>query len=349
MKRASKIIAILSSAAILVTQSAFASADTEKYYAFGDSITAAYGLEDISQGYVSLLGEQLGTDTVNYAVNGYTAEDCLAQLESAEIADADYITLSIGSNNLLGPFTRILCEAAGAENFSELNTRLAEIYGEGGINGMMNLAAFLNEVKTALTDNAELNAACDLFAEETFGEILSLLKEKAPDAELCIANLYNPYYGVDIVFAGTSYLPLGALADTYITRINKAFDSASEDDYTLVDVYSAFNTQGLTNVSISSDFLSSNLDPHPNAAGNQVLLNLFSDALSDILYGDVNGDGVINLIDLVRLCKACVGTLTITAEENPAADCARDGKIDISDFSRLMRYIAGFDVVLGAV
>lgn len=351
MKLLSKIIALASAGAMLLAQTAGISAEEKVYIALGDSISAGYGLEDAGDCYVSKLGASIGAQTENYSVNGFTAEQLIEQLGEKDISGADIITVSIGSNNLLKPFCEILCSTSGAESVEQIGQKIDEMYGDGGLAGLMNLSQFFGTLKTALTDNETLYAACDLFVQQTFPQIVTLLKEKAPSAKLYITNVYNPYYGVDVVFAGTSYLPLGELADVYISRINKAFDSASAD-YTLVDAYSAFNAQGLTNVSISLDNIAeSSFDPHPNAAGHDKLFSMVNvntlPPVEGVLYGDIDRNGVLRLNDLSRLCKACANYITLTAEDNPEADCYRDGVIDSKDLIKLGKFFAEFDVVLG--
>ena len=67
-------------------------------------------------------------------------------------------------------------------------------------------------------------------------------------------------------------LPLGELSDTYITKINEAFDYSAEE-YITVDVYTPMNNAGLTNVKVSST--NPSLDPHPNQQGHKVIADTF--------------------------------------------------------------------------
>ena len=67
---------------------------------------------------------------------------------------------------------------------------------------------------------------------------------------------------------------------------------------------------------------------------------------NDILYGDVNGDGKVNLVDILTLKR-------YIAEENPAgfqmtnADVNVDKKADIQDLLMLKKYLAEWEITLG--
>ena len=62
------------------------------------------------------------------------------------------------------------------------------------------------------------------------------------------------------------------------------------------------------------------------------------------LYGDVNGDGKVDIDDLTRLRRYIAESSTVIF---PGADVNGDGTVDIDDLTRLRRYIAEEAVVLG--
>ena len=62
------------------------------------------------------------------------------------------------------------------------------------------------------------------------------------------------------------------------------------------------------------------------------------------LYGDVNGDGKVDIDDLTRLRRYIAESSTVIF---PGADANGDGTVDIDDLTRLRRYIAEEAVVLG--
>ena len=66
---------------------------------------------------------------------------------------------------------------------------------------------------------------------------------------------------------------------------------------------------------------------------------------TDIIYGDANGDGEINILDEAVLAQYNAGW-DVTLDE-AAADANGDGEINILDEALLAQYNAGWDVVLG--
>ena len=60
--------------------------------------------------------------------------------------------------------------------------------------------------------------------------------------------------------------------------------------------------------------------------------------------GDVNDDGEVDIFDYVRLKKYIAGFDVTISEAN--ADVNGDGEIDIFDCVRLKKYLAGFNVEL---
>ena len=64
-----------------------------------------------------------------------------------------------------------------------------------------------------------------------------------------------------------------------------------------------------------------------------------------VLYGDADGDGEITGVDASRVMQFIAGW-DVTIDET-AADVDGDGEITGIDASRIMQFIAGWDVTLG--
>ena len=60
-----------------------------------------------------------------------------------------------------------------------------------------------------------------------------------------------------------------------------------------------------------------------------------------IYYGDVNGDGYINVSDAIRVLRHIVGLTEIEQEQYAAADVTGSGTITVTDAIRILRYIVG--------
>lgn len=160
----------------------FTTAESNKitYVALGDSIAAGYGLKGYLESeklppddsYQMIVANFLKTSPFNYAISGDDSNDCinLLNLGTADTAltDADIITISIGSNDLLKPFIEMVKK---------------------------------DGLTLKLKDNEILNKKIEEFCVN-FDEIIKILKHKAPKAEIYVTNIYNPFN--DVIILGES-------------------------------------------------------------------------------------------------------------------------------------------------
>lgn len=237
-----------------------------QYIAIGDSIAVGYGLANEQTGFVSQVGQALAGTTNNLAVNGLTSMGLLEALQQENMRDAlseaDIISISIGSNDLLGPFSEIMMrvlgslmsDPSGAANLTVLIEKMNE------------LTLALNSAETVAMFKAQI-----VQFEKNWAEIITELKDIAPDAKLLVNDLYNPY--VDATIIG---VPLGIYAEKYIPSMNKILQGNMGKGYQLIPVYQSFQKSGLTNVNV----MTLNYDPHPNQQGHDTIANLVKSALS---------------------------------------------------------------------
>lgn len=66
----------------------------------------------------------------------------------------------------------------------------------------------------------------------------------------------------------------------------------------------------------------------------------------EVLFGDVNVDGKVELVDAILLNKACAGQVTLTDEANANADCNASGSVDTSDAIALLRFLVHLETAL---
>ena len=64
-----------------------------------------------------------------------------------------------------------------------------------------------------------------------------------------------------------------------------------------------------------------------------------------LIYGDVNGDGAVQINDLIKVRNHLVGSGTLTGLSLSAADANRDGNVMINDLIKLRNHIAGGSVI----
>lgn len=66
-----------------------------------------------------------------------------------------------------------------------------------------------------------------------------------------------------------------------------------------------------------------------------------------LLLGDINGDGVISVLDATELQKHLAGLVTLSDEQLAFADTNGDGKVTVLDATAIQKYIAGLVTELG--
>ena len=64
-------------------------------------------------------------------------------------------------------------------------------------------------------------------------------------------------------------------------------------------------------------------------------------AYSVVIYGDVNGDGKISALDLLRIQKYLLGTVKLSGAYATAADVTKDGSVKALDLLRIQKHLLG--------
>jgi len=162
--------------------------------ALGDSLTRGVG--DDQGGYVERVRRQLAQSmnipvhVWNYAVNGATTADLLAELDKdavvAAVRQAHLILFTIGGNDLNEPVVRLLRERLGA-NWKHRSDLLSD--GERSLPDWLKLP--LDDIRSAMPK-----------ALEKAGAIFHRLAELNPEATLLYLGLYHPYLDIDAERAG---------------------------------------------------------------------------------------------------------------------------------------------------
>lgn len=99
--------------------------------------------------------------------------------------------------------------------------------------------------------------------------------------------------------------------------------------------------------SVSSDAVVTVKDANNNgksgviATGDKIIVGNGSESkeYTAIIYGDANGDGGINIMDLLRIQKKLLNSVTLTDAQAKAADNNQDGKITVVDLLRVQKHI----------
>ena len=260
----------------------------------GDSIARGYGLKDAEkQRYSALLAEKLandygGVNIANYGVDGLTGAELAESLKKnmpAEIAECDYVLVSIGGNNILG----VLTELSGvAELMTGIDPQLISDYVkymtateeaekskyESVVNTLNTLLGTVNGVFTGGTFAQKAAEAGEKLQTE-IPEIVSLIKQTNPDAQIIIQTVFNPYKNVNISLPYVdSEIELEAHGNTAVAALNIVIESLAEaQGYTVLPIYDIFeaSSKKAVNATFSLLTMQLNVDPHPNAAGHRLI------------------------------------------------------------------------------
>lgn len=242
----------------------------------GDSIAKGYGSsKELEGGFGTILGEKLSADVTNLGIVGLDSDQLLEKLSEDKfieaVEEADVICLSIGSNDLLKPFLAKFAGSLGVKGEEkELFGKIQDKMSSTASKNPLKAADMLSSAMKLLTNNEELNKACEQFPSK-YEKIITRLHEINPDVIIYANNIYNPYFGVAYEYSGISIFNVQQLCEPYINKLNKTF--VQSDEYEYIDVYSIFRQRGYTNVNAGSfDNMSEiNLDPHPNDAGYKLM------------------------------------------------------------------------------
>ena len=263
----------------------------------------------------AMLDEKYGPAFVdNQSMSGWTSEQLLNQLNrgdyNAALAGADIVSVTIGSNDLLGRFMDIIGEAVAAafqavKQESGLTDQQLELLmsdkplteSEEALRQKLPgiIPKIVNNINEAVVEDEKLLAACEKFKTTIQPALLNKLHVLAPDATIYWTTLYNPFFGAKIdvkeLFPSIGKLypddelivPLSDPGERYINQMNKAF-AVNTEGYYAVDLFTHFNNKGLTNVDIGSDPVTGELhfdiDPHPNAKGHALISVILNERIS---------------------------------------------------------------------
>ena len=254
------------------------------YVALGDSIADGYRLTGYSgpgsapaESFPVLLAEDLEAQLMSLAVSGMDTDGLLRALDTwayqAAVGKARYISLTIGSNDLLLPAIQQL-------------TALANAAAEGDIRSLLNSLVSVGDALTNQEAQA-LYARRTAHFKENWEKIIARLRELNPTAVILVTDFYNPYSMLEYSLGPLS-LHVGSVAQTYLDEMNAWLaESPSAGEYRVADIRDVsinvcFSTRSLAGL---------DLDPHPSAEGHaqiyKALRALVREAEAERRYTDL--------------------------------------------------------------
>ena len=281
-------------------------AEPNLFIALGDSVSSGYGLPYLEERHTFMFYERLKENGYSYiehylnkAVAGYTTTDLLSFLnemdkETRNIFNmARIVTLNIGGNNILTPFTQYLSGRDDIDiediisEYAEVEENDAAI-GRRIVDGAL---AVWGVVRDAVTDavgtgrtifglfTPELEAALEegvrTFADE-FGQIIEWIEVHAPRATIIVNTVYNPIPSQLLIIP----VALSDRAEELILLINDIIREESEARGFLVsDIHARFaresNLMSLMRFNLNPFAGGMSVDLiHPNPTGHNIIAQL---------------------------------------------------------------------------
>ncbi len=150
----------------------------------------------------------------------------------------------------------------------------------------------------------------------------------------------------DLRADGYENIVIIAVGESNLTSFNNNFCGNSDlplvlDSYPDFPIRAQFAPNGLHKQIVILDYDGSLLDTYPlNSGLNSSARNYISDVIDanyqQALVGDVNGDDMINVLDVVQLVN-----IILSNDNNSSGDINGDGTINVLDVVQLVNLILG--------
>lgn len=245
------------------------------YIVLGDSIAYGYQPNDIKLEdgcYSELLKKYFEKNSIktkykNYAINGQNTNDLLKQIDNINLKEADIITISIGSNDLLKPFTTILYKELNVTNPKDFITALKKLISSVKTFNISSLTK-IYYITQAFTDNQKIFDDAIVNFENTFSKLSKKIRKENPNAKIIVNSIYNPYY-----FVGTLGIKsFHKFASDVLHKINPILEKvAKENNMDVVNAEFIGEDISYLNINLKTDTLM--IDPHPTPKGHIALYN----------------------------------------------------------------------------
>ena len=258
----------------------------ESYVALGDSITTGFGLADEWDSFPLKLIPDYFTSCDMFAQNGYTSTDLKENLLDnkdvrSKVTDTDFITITIGGNDLLNALYGYL-----AAKYSDAHPEEPKMTAEGIADKLAKLSMgdvnFIQELIDYMPDfggSTEATAALTAYSANLTA-ILSTIGTLNPNAQVVVLNQYNPYKQAAenpnpaLTIVGVDISEVFGAFEAGVTALNGA-TAAVVNGYANVqvaDVKTVFDKEETNPCNANfSDLDALSFDIHPNAAGHQLL------------------------------------------------------------------------------
>lgn len=292
MKR--KLISVLLCLALCLSLLSFSAlaAEEKQYIAFGDSISAGYGIDNEADRFVNIVAAKNDYTLDNKAHNdGNTAAGILAQLQENNwddaIRNAELITITCGGNDMMDLLYDMIAAEYNAGNDPDITPeQVPEILANASSNLMqaLKLITAAQDVLEgdpangvpAFADSDEFEAKLDAYITDLTA-VMAYIRNLNETAIVIIPTQYNPY----TAFAGGTYDVVATEVGRGAKKLSQAItETAAAADYLVADVYTAFENDSRNLCNASDDPI--NLDFHPTKDGHAVIAACMQEVLDSV-------------------------------------------------------------------
>ena len=291
------------------------------YLALGDSIGYGYGLADKdTESYAQIVRSKLNIPKNNFknlSKPGMTCGEFYQEIQTSEytssIRAANMITVSIGSNELLGIAIEGISSVTGVDrNDPNFTNKVQQVFKNANLFQKLTLTDNLYVFFTSNETKAQIEASIAAY-EESWRQSISYIKNINPNVSIIATEFYNPYYEV-----GLASYDLGNFVDEYIQKMNVILRNSSQSEslYKIAKIYDDFNTTNprITNVNVNfSNFSKMNIDPHPNKDGHSIIASRIMDVIqtSVVQKKDIKNLSFSKISDVTHTGKALTPKIQI--------------------------------------
>ena len=145
-------------------------------------------------------------------------------------------------------------------------------------------------------------------------------------------------------FSTTSMVNFGSNADFVTVKFNIIGTGEATVDLNLVVLSLGYRdaSNNLKTASIVDGGVKQNISGISGFEKASITVNtVINEVVDDVLIGDANQDGVIDVKDVTFIQRAIANETVLSARQMKAADTNRDGVIDIKDATRIQQYLVG--------
>ena len=180
----------------------FANTDYEKYLALGDSIAYGYGLEDRdTQSYAAKVKDNYEIENDNFqnlAISGMTCEEFYSKIQEENytqaISQADLISISIGSNELLHIGIDAVASVTGVSaSDSQFESKAKQAFADANVLQKATMLKGIYDYFTSDDTKQDIEVAISKY-EEYWVKSVQYINEKNDDVTIVATQFYNPYY-----------------------------------------------------------------------------------------------------------------------------------------------------------